>query len=119
MERRIRIALIVYQVAWLNVVLPGHTRGAVTVPGYQPSIAKACCATDRSGARHDEDAESRERARHCAVCHFAAMLSVAPQLVIALPRLGLLETLPVPPPHACDSWELRLTPNSRAPPAAT
>jgi hypothetical protein len=106
---RFRIALIAFQAAWLNVVLPGHTRGIITVPGYRPAAAASCheqtarsvgcCgAPQRPDGSGDDD--RRERERHCAVCHFAAKLTPPPVIDATLAPLARLPlTADLPPQH--------------------
>ena len=120
MYRRVAVILLaLFQAAWLNAILPGHRRGVVTVPGYEPSATHACCASD---AGHDgpgdgsSNGDQKQRAAHCAVCAFAAKLSTPPALEapVCSPRpVALAE---VPPPDAAPSRPFVLTYHSRGPP---
>src|SRR5215218_9673907 len=99
------LALLIFQALWLNVVVPGHTRGAVTLPGWdeaakQPA-AHACCAADSpakhgrsSGPKHDSD-----RAAHCAVCFFAVRLSLPTTIDLTPAPLEFLCVRPKLPPQ--------------------
>lgn len=42
--RWVHWSIILWQFAWLNVVLPGHTRGSITVPG---STSSSCCSIEQ------------------------------------------------------------------------
>ena len=94
--------LLVYQALFLNVVLPGHSRGAVTLDGRHTADLKPCCCCGGSGdpsAGHPGPAvPSRRDREHCAICQFAAGLSPAPFLHVTLAPAGLLDRLPDPPP---------------------
>ena len=129
MLRRVAIlALLVFQSLWLNIVLPGHTRGVVTLGARsaEPS-AHACCgvaATDRAadGARPDGspcggDDDNGNRARHCAVCSFAAKLSLPVTIDLTPAPLSLVAVVAVAPARAAVSLDRAPTYLGRAPPA--
>jgi hypothetical protein len=93
-NRCLTIALVVFQAAWLNVMVPGHSRGAVVVPGWDrvaqaPSL-HGCCPT---GPTRDNTPTPGDRA-HCAVCFFVAQLSTPPAIDLTPPPLALVEALP-------------------------
>jgi hypothetical protein len=106
--RPFHLALILFQVFWLNIVVPGHTRGSVRMLG-------ACCP-DMSAASRDAEAdccpthpERRPRPAQgagCAICSFAAHLSVPPAVVTAPPRPMPLAVLP---PERAESLIARVT----------
>ena len=78
-RRAALVSLLVFETFWLTVVVPGHTRGAVTLPGYKASAAcdepAGCCP--RPPKKSDPAAPADpSRAAHCAVCFFAARLTV-------------------------------------------
>jgi hypothetical protein len=90
-----RILLIVWQVWCLNVFLPAHTRGAVTV-GKAASHASCCRSEPR-----DDDRSSKptpEECSRCSVCYFAAGLSTPPVVNLNLLPHGLLDLLDPPAP---------------------
>jgi hypothetical protein len=103
LRRALRLAFVLFQALWLNVIVPGHQRGAVALPGEpcracepQATTAGPCC--DDAPARRNPDQPHRDPARHCAICYFAAR--VLPPVVVDLtpPPLRLLEVRPVPAP---------------------
>jgi hypothetical protein len=119
-SRAFRVAMIVFQAVWLNAILPGHTRGVVTLPGGRDDCA-ACAtvvstATDRcclTGNRHDRPTHGKApispgRAGRCAICHFAARLTVPPTIDLRPPALELAAVCPTEPSHRCVS--LRFVP---------
>jgi hypothetical protein len=66
-----RWLLIGWQVFWLAVFVPGHTRGAITLPGepsarcyLDSSPAGGCC----SSAKSDGQEPTPDDRRRCAVC---------------------------------------------------
>ena len=98
-----------YQAFFLNVVLPGHTRGAITTDGKHTPARCCCCgggAADHGPANKGPAEPSRRDRDHCAICDFAAGLTSVPVVVLTLPPLGLLDLLPVPPPAVDESRDL-------------
>jgi hypothetical protein len=90
------LALVIFELVWLNVIIPGHTRGCVTMPcgcreeSSAPAAAQACplcAAAAEKGSHHSPTPSDRE---HCALCFFAAHLSIPPVLDLSAPRLGFL-----------------------------
>jgi hypothetical protein len=76
-----RCIVALYVLVWFNIVVPGHTRGIVTVPsGGPPAGGPGCCGRgsgDDVGSDHGRDrAPSRERERCCAVCFVASTYTV-------------------------------------------
>jgi prepilin-type processing-associated H-X9-DG protein len=58
MARRAGIILLLFEAVWLNVILPGHTRGAVAFSGGEPGdgggswyVACGRCETTKTGSR--------------------------------------------------------------------
>src|SRR6476620_6733949 len=104
MKRAGTILLLVFEAFFLNVVVPVHTRGVVTVPGTGPDGARApytgagCCAAHRSpGGNGDRnDAPSPDRQSRCAVCFFAATLSTPPAFEDVLEPHGPCDVAAVP-----------------------
>lgn len=64
--RAARWALVIFQFFFLNVFLPGHTRGAITIDG-KSSVASCC--EGRPGKKHSPTRQDRQC---CAVCYLAA-----------------------------------------------
>ena len=103
-RRSLRIFVLLLQAWFLNVVIPGHTRGQITVAGYRPD-AKSCCgdcggddgesAAPKSGKSQPT---SSDRA-HCAVCYFAAGLDIAAPII-------------TPPMRGSDSTWIEISPVS-------
>ena len=117
--RTARWCLILFQVVWLNAVLPGHTRGIVTVAGSSAASARdhACCASEGSSSTRDDNQDpSPERRSRCAVCFFAATMAAATPLVSPLTPLCLAEILPAPAPAVAPSLDRPLAYLGRGPP---
>jgi hypothetical protein len=119
-SRAFRVAMIVFQAVWLNAILPGHTRGVVTLPGG-PDECAACAtvvstATDRcclTGNRHDLPTDGKVpispgRAGRCAICHFAARLTIPPTIDLRPPALELAAVRPIE--ASCRCVSLRFAP---------
>jgi hypothetical protein len=98
-SRAFRVAMLVFQAVWLNAILPGHTRGIVTLPGaaddcascasVAPRAAGGCCATEGGDGRapREKDPVPPGRAGRCAICHFAARLTIPPVVDLRPPAL--------------------------------
>jgi hypothetical protein len=122
-RRGLSIALLVFEALWLNVIVPGHTRGIVPLPG------SACprCQAKLALAGHDGLGTSRQHpddqkpcgdpAGNCAICHFAVRLTLPPVIDLTPPRLQLIATCPVARAVAPCSLHPKLTYHGRAPPA--
>jgi hypothetical protein len=95
--RAARWVFLVFQLVWLNAIMPGHTRGAIPLPGSSPSCegGHSCCA-GRSQA--GKKAPTPDEKRRCAICYFAAGLSLPPVVLLDHVVLGLVALLPLPPP---------------------
>jgi hypothetical protein len=113
--RAARILLIAFQVLFLNVVLPGHTRGVITLSGKSSSAGAACCHSKHG----DSPAKPSERDKaECAVCFFAARVTPPPVVDLGLTRLGLAEVMAVAKPVTVESAQVELPIHGRAPPVA-
>ena len=44
--RPFRILLLAFQAVWLGAIVPGHTRGVVTLPGSEPAGGGCCASAD-------------------------------------------------------------------------
>jgi hypothetical protein len=94
--RLMRIALLLFEAAWLNIIVPGHQRGIVQDPGEPCAAcaaahAEACHAAGPSGRPGHVPPMPGDPASHCAICHFAAMLMLPPVADFTAPKLELLE----------------------------
>jgi hypothetical protein len=133
LRRAAILALLVFQSAWLNIVLPGHTRGVVTLGDYRGGAKSqschvaeptSCCAGGgTSAAAESQDASDdskkpaeRGRESHCAVCFFATKVSLPPAIDLTLAPLGLAEVRPVPICESAASVAVPLVYHGRAPP---
>src|SRR5688500_9564927 len=97
--------LLFLQAFWLNVVLPGHQRGLIVLPGPDstPSQQAACdtaptkcCHEAKPETKPPADSPNPSRKAHCAVCAFAARLTVPPAPLLAPTLLELRpETAPI------------------------
>lgn len=120
-SRAFRILFIAFQAFWLNVVLPGHTRGEVTLPcsmdrGCEVAVStRPCCAATGKQAPGAPTPDQKSR---CAICFFAAHVTPPPVVDFAPVVLELLYVRPVASPHSVESADIRLTYLGRAPPAA-
>ena len=120
-SRAARIFLIAFQVLFLNVIVPGHTRGIVTMSGRSSAAGVeasnaggGCCRTHGGPRRTPSDKDRAE----CAICFFAARVTPPPVVDFHLTFFALLAAAPVPPPVEVITADVPLTYLGRAPPAA-
>lgn len=108
--------LLLYQFVFLNVILPGHTRGVVTLDGKH-SGCPFCCCGEKSG-KDSHGAPSQRDRDNCALCNFAARLTVVISPSLGLTDFHLLEILrPAPAPAVVVSAPVRID-CCRGPPAS-
>jgi hypothetical protein len=111
--------LVVFQCIFLNVVLPGHTRGAITLTGKSQACSIGdlgcpfCGHTDAS-----KKSPTRQDQSDCAICHLAARITLPPVIDFAPPELGLADLLDPPAPESAPSIRVVLLLRERAPPVA-
>lgn len=100
--------LIAFAAMWFGIIVPGHQRGSVVLPGYAQAIegrsneqeggrpsdaceigkARSCCERPADGSPAPVDPVEK-----CAICYLVATLSVPPVVDLSLPltdRVGLL-----------------------------
>ena len=83
-RRGLHYILLIFQVLWLNVVVPGHRRGIVPVPGEarQNTVVCPLCAARASAStassRPSKSGSPCNAPEHCAICFFAAHLTLPP-----------------------------------------
>jgi hypothetical protein len=93
--------LLAYQFFFLNVVLPGHTRGAITLDGKHTGCPMCCCCAAASHADKTGQPIPSQRDRdNCALCNFAARLTFVVPPNLRLTEFQLLEILPPAPAPA-------------------
>lgn len=97
-RRAIKFALLLFQAMWLLLVLPGHTRGAISwtrLSGGSEPDSHSCCDADDDAPATPDGEPTREQKKNCAVCYYAAGLTPVPMLDIFVLDSGLLEIIPV------------------------
>lgn len=114
----LRLAVLLWFAGWLLLVMPGHKRGIVTLPGAEAAQPSCCepkppsccdtaaastspdCDTDRAAGSDcdtdnstDTDPRPTDPAKHCAICFLKAHLTDPPPLTLYTPYLGELDEL--------------------------
>ena len=115
-----RIIFIAFQAVWLNVLIPGHTRGCMLLPGSQceDSIChlahggdvKPCC-------EHSKQPATPAKTQNCAICNLAANLVTPPPFQLILPPLVLLHFIGDGRAHSLVAREVLVPFFSCGPPA--
>ena len=119
------LALLLFQALWLNVIVPGHTRGVITLPGFEPaprqaqaSASHGCCSSPSPSDPSDDPQPGDGRAANCAICFFAARLTLPPAIDLTPAPLTLLEIRNFPRAQALISLDPIPTYLGRGPPLA-
>ncbi|MEM6506923.1 MAG: hypothetical protein AAF711_15915 [Planctomycetota bacterium] len=95
----LRFAVLLWFSGWLLLVLPGHKRGIVTLPGAEIEHAQAelCCNPQPSCCELCPDGcevpGPIDPAKHCAICFLKSHLTDPPAVVFYTPYLGELDEL--------------------------
>lgn len=118
-RRSLATLLLAYQAFFLNVLLPGHTRGAITLDSRHAARSCCCCEPGGDAAAAKEKGVPTQRDReHCAVCDFAAHLTPPDTFVVRLDPFGLVDRLPPPPPAVAAAIDRIGTYLATGPPAS-
>jgi len=99
----VRFAVLLWFAGWMVLVMPGHTRGIVTLPDADraaqadESGAASCCEPKPSccepGDADDCPDRPSDPARHCAICFLKAKMTDPPPVTLYTPYLGELDEL--------------------------
>jgi hypothetical protein len=112
--------LLVFQTFFLNVVIPGHTRGVITLSGKNGvcSAADLGCPFCQHSDDHKKSPTSKDQS-DCAICHLALRITTNPPIDFHLDDLGLLKLAAIPPRNAPIVATIVLLHFSRGPPVIT
>lgn len=107
--------MLVFEALWLNVLVPGHQRGCISVPGAQ--VIGACPLCDASAPPADSKSHGPvDRSGTCAICFFAAHLTVPPRIDLTPPPLQLLGLLQRQTAHNLVARLVQIPFDGRGPP---
>ena len=120
----LRLLVLLWFAGWLLLVMPGHKRGIVTLPGaeIEQASSDSCCEPKPScrepGADDCETPRPIDPAKHCAICFFKSHLTDPPAFVLYTPFLGQLDELAfLVESSILDDLAALDRPRGRAPPA--
>ncbi len=126
---------ILWLALWFGVIVPGHKRGLVLLPGGEDRppattqtgeacpLAKymaangSCCPSSQPTDSSDPDAPTPP-VTHCAICYLTGVLDVPPAPDLAPQPLELVQLLAWPTPQVIISDATVDTHPGRAPPIA-
>jgi len=128
----LRWCFILFQCVWLNAVLPGHTRGVVTLPGTGGDAraagagaaaaageTHACCSgAAKTTGKNNGTPARKPPTGSCAICFFAAHMATPPPAIDPPAPLGLREILPAHAPATARSFAYPFAYLGRGPPLA-
>jgi hypothetical protein len=118
----VAILLLAYQAAFLNVFVPVHTRGMITLDTRAAAATATLaprhgCCPPRSNDRNPAVPTPADRAG-CAICHLATHYTPPPAADLRPAPLGLTDVLPPPASQSATRPALILPYHGRAPPAS-
>jgi hypothetical protein len=121
LNKCISVFLLVFEAAFLNVVVPGHTRGVITLSGKSSAAGMAdlgCPFCSRRSGNDPKKAPDQKDQSECAICHIAAMLTLPPVVDLVPPPLCLAFVIEAPAPMSAPHARIPLICHERAPPLA-
>ena len=95
----LRFLVLLWFSGWLLLVMPGHKRGIVMLPGAEVEQAEAesCCEPEPSccdiASDDGEKPKPIDPAKHCAICFLKSHLTDPPPVAFYTPYLGELDEL--------------------------
>ena len=101
LNKSVSVFLLVFEAVFLNVIVPGHTRGVITLTGKNSVVSMAdlgcpfCSHQSNSDPKKAPDGKDQQE---CAICHLAVRLTLPPVVDFRLGELTLLEVVPPPAP---------------------
>lgn len=122
LNKSVAAFLLVFQTIFLNVVVPGHTRGAITTSGKVTiaSLADLGCPFCPQPIKNDsKKSPSSQDRSNCAICQLAVRMTHAPVIDFRLGELGLLEVVPPPAPQIAPVCIVVPVQYCRGPPAVS
>jgi hypothetical protein len=121
--RTLKIALLLFQALWLNVIVPGHRRGQIALPGeacgtclQSARETDDCCQTHRDSRGSNPHPSRGDPALHCALCYFAVRVTPPDPIDLTPPALRFCERSILPAPQICIPLPFLATYEGRAPP---
>ena len=118
-RKSVAVFLLAFETIFLNVIVPGHTRGAVTLTG-KSEIASlgdlGCPLCARSDDSSKQKKPSEQDRSQCAICQLALQMFTAPPVDFRLGEIGLLELIPPPAADVAPMVAALPIPFSRGPP---
>jgi hypothetical protein len=119
LNKLVAIFLLVFEGIFLNVIVPGHTRGVVTLTGKQTVSCAAdlgCPFCSPPIRKNSKQAPSDQDRSECAICNFAALLSVPPVVDFVPPLTGVARAVELPVPAMAPLIRVQVVLQDRAPP---
>lgn len=116
----LKLGLLAFHLAWLLVVLPGHTRGLISwtkSDSPQRQSVDSCCSVRKSSNPDKPSEPTDQQKRTCAVCAYALGLTPPPVHDFTPPALKLLDILPLARAIVLAEQAHRLTYYACGPPA--
>jgi hypothetical protein len=118
LNKLVAIFLLVFEGIFLNVIIPGHTRGAITLSGKENvgCAADLGCPFCSPVKKESKQVPSDKDRSECAICNFAALLSVPPVVDFVPPLTGVARAVELAAPARAPLVRVQVVIRDRAPP---
>jgi hypothetical protein len=119
LNKAIALFLLVFQGVFLNIVVPGHVRGVITLSGKNSvtSLVDLGCPCCCRPSKHDPNTTPSDKDKsECAICHIAAALTLPPVMDFAPPLLCLARVRETTAPTLTPLLRVQFVRQDRAPP---
>lgn len=115
----VALFLLAIEAVFLNLIVPGHTRGVITLTGKSScaSLADLGCplCAHRSSDNPKQAPTGKDRSE-CAICQLAICILSPPAIDLGLGELGLLKIIPPPNSEEAAVAAMVRTYDGRGPP---
>jgi hypothetical protein len=88
--RPLHLAILLFQFFWLNVIVPGHRRGMVQMPGSPAACPCCCCDAPITKSPNSKSQAPAGNPGNCAICNFMAHLTLPAPIDFSLAPLRFL-----------------------------
>jgi hypothetical protein len=120
--RWVAVFLLAVEAIFLNLIVPGHTRGVITLSGKCSCNGLADLGCPLCAHRVSDDPKKAPTSQDrcdCAICHLAVCMMSTPPVDLGLGELGLLKLISPPASEEITIAAMVRTYDGRGPPPAS
>ncbi|MGA3068054.1 MAG: DUF2946 family protein [Tepidisphaeraceae bacterium] len=119
LKNSVAIFLLIFEGIFLNVIVPGHTRGVVTLSGKCSATSMAdlgCPFCARQSSSDPKHAPNGKEQSECAICNLAVRLTLPPAIDFVPPLVCTAVVIESPVPGLAPTLGVQYVRHDRAPP---